>query len=138
MKLIRILCPKGIEEIEQLVLFAFGATIAEYVVLARSLIISSNRETCIVPMYHEVEIVFATCIIIDQATGRNWRGILDRRRRSPFSSKNIRHAEDYSRIVHPFQRSDTIFNSLSGEYISLERSPASGRSPRTRSCIKLS
>jgi len=73
-----IYCLKRIEEIEQLVLFAFGAAIVKYVVLARSLIISSNRETCIVPMYHEVEIVFATCIIIDQATGRNWRGIFDR------------------------------------------------------------
>lgn len=66
---------KRIEEIEQLVLFAFGN---RGMVLARSLITSSNRETRIVPMYHEIRIVSAVCIIIDQATSRNRRGILDR------------------------------------------------------------
>lgn len=65
------------------------------VVLARSLITSSNRETRIVPMYHEVRIVFAAYNYRPSDPpnrhGAVQREILNRIDRSPFLLKNARY-----------------------------------------------
>lgn len=110
--------PKGrIKEIAHLIIRVWREN--RGVILAGSLITSSNRETRIVPMYHEVRSDFAGGIIIDQATGRNTGGGSSRSkpRRSPFSRRGTLvvpcNPGQFPGIVYQVSRSNTVFNSLS-------------------------